>query len=132
MLAASMLGQTSRLASPLSVLLGISAWRAANGEVAWTSEKFLNRGLSAPLASGHGRIAARTADDIIGCDVATPVSEAVSILATRRIGALPVLRGGIVVGIISERDVIYRLADHGAGCLDLPVEAIITSPAFTV
>jgi outer membrane protein assembly factor BamB len=30
----------------------ISAWRAANGEVAWTSEKFLNRGLSAPLASG--------------------------------------------------------------------------------
>ena len=77
-------------------------------------------------------IAARTADDIIGCDVATPVSEAVSILATRRIGALPVLRGGIVVGIISERDVIYRLADHGAGCLDLPVEAIMTSPAITV
>ena len=77
-------------------------------------------------------IAARTADDIIGCDVATPVSEAVSILATRRIGALPVLRGGIVVGIISERDVIYRLADHGAGCLDLPVEQIMTSPAITV
>lgn len=77
-------------------------------------------------------IAARTADNIIGCDVATPLSEAVSILATRRIGALPVLRDGKVVGIISERDVIYRLADHGAGCLDRPVEAIMTSPAITV
>ena len=30
----------------------ITAWRAANGEVAWTNEKLLNRGLSAPLASG--------------------------------------------------------------------------------
>jgi CBS domain-containing protein len=28
--------------------------------------------------------------------------------------------------------VIYRLADHGGGCLDLPVEQIMTSPAVTV
>jgi CBS domain-containing protein len=77
-------------------------------------------------------IAARAAEDIIACDVSTPVSEAVSILATRRIGALPVLRDGKVVGIVSERDVIYRLADHGAKCLDLPVESIMTSPAITV
>lgn len=77
-------------------------------------------------------IAARTADDIIACDVATPVSEAVSILATRRIGALPVLRDGKVAGIVSERDVIYCLAELGAKCLDLPVERIMTSPAVTV
>jgi CBS domain-containing protein len=77
-------------------------------------------------------IANRTADHIISCDVATPVSEAVSILATKRIGALPVLRDGKVVGIFSERDVIYRLADRGAGCLDLPVEQMMTSPAITV
>lgn len=77
-------------------------------------------------------IASRTADDIIACDVSTPVAEAVGILATKRIGALPVLRDGKVVGIISERDVIYRLADKGATCLNLPVEAIMTSPAITV
>jgi CBS domain-containing protein len=70
--------------------------------------------------------------DIIACDVATPVSEAVSTLARKRIGALPVLRDGQVVGIVSERDVIYRLADHGAACLDFPVEQIMTSPAITV
>ena len=77
-------------------------------------------------------IAQRGPSDIIACDVATPVSEAVSILATKRIGALPVLRDGKVAGIVSERDVIYRLADHGGACLDLPVEAIMTSPAITV
>ncbi|RNJ64326.1 MAG: CBS domain-containing protein [Porphyrobacter sp. IPPAS B-1204] len=77
-------------------------------------------------------IAQRGPSDIIACDVATPVSHAVSILATKRIGALPVLRDGKVVGIVSERDVIYRLADHGGECLELPVEQIMTSPAITV
>jgi CBS domain-containing protein len=77
-------------------------------------------------------IAQRGPSDIIACDVATPVAQAVSILATRRIGALPVLREGRVVGIVSERDVIYRLADRGRECLDLPVEAIMTAPAITV
>lgn len=77
-------------------------------------------------------IAARAAHDIIACDVTTPVCEVVSTLASKRIGALPVLRDGKVVGIVSERDVIYRLADHGGACLDLPVEQIMTSPAITV
>jgi CBS domain-containing protein len=77
-------------------------------------------------------IAQRGPSEIIACDVATPVSEVVQTLASRRIGALPVLREGRVVGIVSERDVIYRLADDGGTCLDLPVEQIMTSPAVTV
>ncbi len=77
-------------------------------------------------------IVERAASDIVTCDVNTPVSEAVSILAEKRIGALPVLRDGVVAGIISERDVIYRLASVGSGCLDGPVGAIMTSPAITV
>jgi len=77
-------------------------------------------------------IAQRGPSDIIACDVATPVSEAVRVLAAKRIGALPVLRDGRVAGIVSERDVIYCLGDRGAGCLDLPVEQIMTSPAVTV
>ena len=77
-------------------------------------------------------IAQRGTADIIACDVSTPVAEVVSMLAGKRIGAVPVLRDGAVAGIVSERDVIYRLADKGASCLDLPVEAIMTSPAITV
>lgn len=77
-------------------------------------------------------IAQRGLSDIIACDCNTPVSEVVQTLASKRIGALPVMRDGRVVGIVSERDVIYRLADHGGSCLDLPVEQIMTSPAITV
>ncbi|MFO6446648.1 CBS domain-containing protein [Erythrobacter sp. NE805] len=77
-------------------------------------------------------IAKRGPTDIIACDCTTPVSEVVQTLAARRIGALPVLKGGRVVGIVSERDVIYRLADRGAACLDVAVEEIMTSPAVTV
>jgi CBS domain-containing protein len=74
----------------------------------------------------------RDASDIIACDCTTPVSEVVRMLAGKRIGALPVLRDGKVVGIVSERDVIYCLADQGRGCLDLAVEEIMPSPAVTV
>lgn len=77
-------------------------------------------------------IAGRAEEDIIACDVTTPVSEAVQMLAGKRIGALPVLRAGSVAGIISERDIIYRLAESGGACLNQPVEAIMTSPAITV
>lgn len=77
-------------------------------------------------------ITERAASDVIACDVSTRVSEAVQLLAGKRIGALPVLRDGKIAGIVSERDVIYRLAETGGSCLDQPVEAIMTSPAVTV
>ena len=77
-------------------------------------------------------ISGRTSQDIVSCDVSTRVADAVAILAERRIGAMPVMRGGAVAGIISERDIIYRLASHGSACLDGPVEAIMTSPVITV
>lgn len=77
-------------------------------------------------------IANRKRDEIVSCEVATPVSKAVAVLAEKRIGAMPVMRGATVAGIISERDVIYRLASNGSGCLEGPVEAIMTSPVITV
>ena len=60
------------------------------------------------------------------------VREAVALLADRRIGALPVVQGGAVAGIMSERDVIYRLRGDGAEILDWPVARIMTAPAITV
>jgi CBS domain-containing protein len=60
------------------------------------------------------------------------VSEAVKVLGERRIGSLPVVEGDRIVGIMSERDVIYCLKDHGAEVLDWPVSRLMTSPAITV
>ncbi len=70
--------------------------------------------------------------EVLTADCATPVREAVVLLAERRIGALPVLRGGRVAGIMSERDIIYCLKSDGAAVLDWPVEKIMTTPAITV
>lgn len=58
--------------------------------------------------------------------------EAVAALGEKRIGALPVVEGEQIVGIISERDVIYCIREHGPGSLDWPVGKIMSSPAITV
>ena len=77
-------------------------------------------------------IEGRASSDIVSVNVGQPVREAVGLLASKRIGALPVMSGGQVAGIFSERDVIYRLADEGQSCLDRPVGDVMTSPAITV
>ena len=60
------------------------------------------------------------------------VAEAVSLLAGRRIGAVPVLLDGAVAGIFSERDVIYCLERDGPDALSRRVSEVMTSPAITV
>lgn len=71
-------------------------------------------------------------DTVITCDVSATVREAAAILADRRIGAVPVMDGAVVVGIFSERDVIYRLRDLGADLLDLPLGEVMTAEPVTV
>jgi len=58
--------------------------------------------------------------------------DAVRLLGEKRIGALPVIDGGRVAGIISERDVIYCLRNHGPEVLDWPISRVMSSPAITV
>ena len=57
--------------------------------------------------------------------------DAVQRLGEKRIGALPVVDGGRITGIISERDVIYCLREHGPEVLDWPVSRVMSSPAIT-
>jgi CBS domain-containing protein len=60
------------------------------------------------------------------------LADAVSKLGEKRIGALPVVDAGGVLGVISERDVIYSLRDRGADVLQWPVSKVMTAPAITV
>ena len=63
----------------------------------------------------------------------TPVTEVIALLADHRIGAVPVIdEEGGVVGIMSERDVIYHLRSNGAAILDWPVEKVMTTPVHTL
>lgn len=69
---------------------------------------------------------------VINVSINTPVSEAVDLLAQRRIGALPVMDGHAIAGIFSERDAIRQLSKHGPSMLDRLVGQVMTSPAITV
>lgn len=69
---------------------------------------------------------------IVSIDAHATVREAVTLLAEKRIGALPVMQDGAIAGIFSERDVVYRLAANGPAMLDGPVGAVMTAPAITV
>ena len=79
-----------------------------------------------------GRIIGGRAREVISCEASLPLREAVSLLSRERIGALPVLDGGQVVGIFSERDVIHQLEADGPALLERTVGEVMTAPAITV
>lgn len=60
------------------------------------------------------------------------LGEAVRRLSEKRIGAMPVIEGDQIAGMISERDVIYCLSSHGAEALEWPVHRVMSAPAITV
>ena len=61
----------------------------------------------------------------------TTVTELLGELAKHNIGAVVVLTPDGVAGIVSERDVVRRLAERGAAVLDRPVSEIMTTSVFT-
>jgi CBS domain-containing protein len=75
--------------------------------------------------------------DLKGREVATispsrSVEDAIYELHARRIGALVVVDGtGPAVGIVSERDIVNALAEHGSDALALRVLDVMTSPVVT-
>jgi CBS domain-containing protein len=66
-----------------------------------------------------------------GAEVATAtpaqtIAEIAGMLSRRRIGAVVVMEGGVLAGILSERDILYALAEHGAATLAMPAAALMT------
>jgi CBS domain-containing protein len=66
------------------------------------------------------------------------LSAAIKLLGERKIGAVLVMSGGGIEGILSERDIVRVLGERGAGVLEEPVSAVMTrkvvscKPADTV
>jgi len=60
------------------------------------------------------------------------VFDAIAQMAERRIGALPVVAGDLLLGIVSERDYARRVILEGRSSKEALVEEIMTSPVMTV
>jgi len=60
------------------------------------------------------------------------VLEAVRLMAEHRVGALLVMQGNALVGIVSERDYARKVILLGRASADTPVRAIMSAPVLTV
>lgn len=61
-----------------------------------------------------------------------PVFDAIQLMADKHIGALPVVRGDELVGIVSERDYARKVILLGRSSAETPVWQIMSSPVTTV
>jgi CBS domain-containing protein len=75
---------------------------------------------------------ARKGNDLWSVDAEEPVVEAIQIMADRHVGALPVLRDGKLVGVVSERDYARKVILLGRSSAETPVWQIMSAPVITV
>ncbi len=61
-----------------------------------------------------------------------PVVEAIRLMADKSIGAVLVLRGEALAGILSERDYARKVVLQGRSSADTPASAIMTAQVVTV
>ncbi|MFC3550960.1 CBS domain-containing protein [Lysobacter cavernae] len=66
----------------------------------------------------------------IGPDV--PVIDAIRLMAEKRIGAVLVIEGGRLIGILSERDYARKIVLQGRSSADTPVRTIMTADVISV
>ena len=70
--------------------------------------------------------------EIIAIGPEAPVIDAIRLMAERQIGALLVMEGARLAGILSERDYARKVVLQGRSSKDTPVRAIMTPQVVTV
>lgn len=60
------------------------------------------------------------------------VYDAIVLMSEKSIGALPVVKGAEIVGMLTERDYARKIALHGLSSKTTPVQAVMTAPVLYV
>ena len=69
--------------------------------------------------------------DTVVVDVGTSVVEAARLMSEKHIGAVPVLDGGRLAGIFTERDVLSRIVGAGVDPATTTVSSVMTTDLVT-
>ena len=65
--------------------------------------------------------------DVVTTRPEASIAEVCRLLQRRRIGAVPVVdAAGVILGIVSERDIVAGLSEHGAAVVSLSVESLMS------
>jgi len=74
----------------------------------------------------------RKGNEVWSVEADEPVLEAIQMMADKHVGALPVIRNGELVGVLSERDYARKVILLGRSSAETPVWQIMSSPVVTV
>ena len=70
--------------------------------------------------------------DVVTIAPGSTVAEAAGLLSEKRIGSVVISADGSdASGILSERDIVREIGRRGAGCLDEPVDTMMTTKLVT-
>jgi CBS domain-containing protein len=81
--------------------------------------------IASQLLKHKGRVIHRVAPE-------APVLEAIRLMAEHGVGALLVMQGDALLGVVSERDYARKVILKGRSSNDTPVREIMSSPVTTV
>lgn len=77
-------------------------------------------------------ILAAKGGDVISIEPTADLAAAAHLLSKHRIGAVVICgAGGRLSGILSERDIVRAVAEHGAAALNVPVGQVMTRNVIT-
>jgi CBS domain-containing protein len=71
-------------------------------------------------------------DAVITIGVFESVRDAIGAMVEHKVAALVLKNGAEVIGVVSERNILQSIADHGAAILGAPVGHIVAGPLIAV
>ena len=68
----------------------------------------------------------------VTCDPSTPLRMVATLMLDHDCAAVPIVRGGEVLGIVTDRDITIRAVARGWNAADIPAVVVMSSPLVAV